>query len=892
MHAATSFSTPDRRSSNPVLEGMLKKNRPGQGVEFEPAASPQANGTASFTKIHSESLSSEYPDASHARKTREKNLHSQETLIQIGKLEVQISALRKELKVAESQEEEKTAAKIRAQMNSLESDKKKLIAASRPSGRRQAESLANPDGEIRATSRKHGSKPTTPLQSGNTPPSTASGRSAAAGSHASTALLADERMVLLNEMVAERQARKKVVSNQLAALNQTHAESKEISAARETLRELQEEIDTLTKIIPIFSSPVAGEKDAATPSGKPSSSQGKGSTDSAAAPIRDIIRRTTTRQRGAESGAKPLKRSENPVRNSTLYPQGVKHLLNTTGKQLTDEVVKEADTLSDELDALLKERFKLQQSTKVARSQEDRQTLIGQARDLDQKILSCTSDLNRIVKKAEAIENAVLPKSERLPAAEREKRYADLLERFKSDDTRKLEATHKQLLDAYIRENASGTNTLAMLGGAIANLCTFSVGSAATRALGAYGMAVGGTFGGAAIAGALHAVLTLPILKQVMRETWTSPILAEYNNHWKLLGASWGDWWRGEQDKAKYASKDPGKTELLTIEQRLAEDEGWFQLFLDRFRVEELPYFTFMGNYISKGFASGTRAVTSLGKSAYVWSEGSMHLPMGWISGAETSVLIQEMRSQLPTAKLVPIPSRELAAAEAACLESLLRDLTTGLGILRSNDQRPADDPSDREMLKAMAKTRKALASANMRSQILGTLRQEIKSQFTSLDAFLDTLAEAVARFVVLLPSSGVSYAMAAWRLSPDPLTAMLGHIIPAVLLILPPGWTARGLFSGLVRAALQAIVNGRAPDIAAGRQASVTTTTRVPSTVRATSPVGSDAEESSIVTGIDSETSDESSEESIVVGSHTEGDITDSDEEWEGQAKKNFVNF
>lgn len=569
------------------------------------------------------------------------------------------------------------------------------------------------------------------------------------------------------------------------------------------------------------------------------------------------------------------------------------HLLNTTGKQRADKILAKTDQLSNTLDELLKKRIALHKDIQSATNSSTRSELARQCQALDEQILSCTANLNRIVKKTEAIENAVLPKSERLPAADREKRYAALLGRFKSEETKKLEATHKQLLEAYIQENAAGTTTLTMLGGAIANLCTFSVGTATTRAMGAYGMGLAGTFGGAVISGALHAVLTLPILKQVMRETWTSPILAEYNNYWKLVGASWGDWWRSEQDKAKYTSKNPGKTELLTIEQRLAEEEAFGPLFSNRFKVEELPYFTFMGNYISKGFASGTQAVTSLGKTAYVWADGAMHIPMGWISGAETSVLIQELRSQLPTAKLVPLPSRELAAAEAACLESLLGDLTAGLATLRNDDKRNADDPSDREMLKAMAKTRKALASANLRSQVLGTLRQEIKAQFTSQDAFLDLLAEVVARIVVLLPSSAVGYAMAAWRMSSDPLTAMLGHMVPAVLLILPPGWTARGLVSGPVRAALQAIVNGRAPDIAAGKTAPSTTATRVPTAARATSPDGTDADaEQSVVISFGSETSDESSEESSVVVTLTEGDVSDSDDEWDGQEESDVVNF
>jgi hypothetical protein len=271
-----------------------------------------------------------------------------------------------------------------------------------------------------------------------------------------------------------------------------------------------------------------------------------------------------------------------------------------------------------------------------------------------------------------------------------------------------------------------------------------------------------------------------------------------------------------------------------------------------------------------------------------------MHLPMGWISGAETSLLIQELRSQLPKAKLVPIPSREIASAEAEYLDSLLNELTTGLAQLRNDENRGLADPTDREMLKAIVKTRKALASAKLRSEFLGTLRHEVKSQFTSLDPFLDMLAEVVARVVVLLTSSEVSYHMRAWRLSRDPVTAMLGHMIPAVLLILPPGWTARPLVSGPVRAALQAIFNGRGQDVTAAQQGPTTTATQLPKPIKSSSPDGTDdtADSGSVMSSVDSEKSEESSEESSVVVTLSEGDLNDSDSEWEGNEKPEYVGF
>jgi hypothetical protein len=53
-------------------------------------------------------------------------------------------------------------------------------------------------------------------------------------------------------------------------------------------------------------------------------------------------------------------------------------------------------------------------------------------------------------------------------------------------------------------------------------------------------------------------------------------------------------------------------------------------------------------------------------------------------------------------------------------------------------------------------------------------------------------------------------------RKSRDPLDMFLGHAIPAVLLIFPPGFSCRALYSGLIRALIQQGVNGQAGHLAA----------------------------------------------------------------------------
>ena len=300
-----------------------------------------------------------------------------------------------------------------------------------------------------------------------------------------------------------------------------------------------------------------------------------------------------------------------------------------------------------------------------------------------------------------------------------------------------------------------------------------------------------------------------------------------------------------------------------------------------------MPYYSFMGNYMTKGMAGATLPHLGLDKTSTAVADAAMHLPMGWISGAETSMLIQEQRSQLPKAKLVPLPSKEISSAEAEYLASLLGNLQGGLQKLLNSKQLGPEDPTEREMLKAISRTSKALDSATLRSKFLGTLRQEISAGFANLDATLDTLTEVISRTLVLLPSNGASYLLASWRASPDPLTAALGHIIPAALLILPPGWTMRPLTSALIRAILQAIFNGRAPDVTADNNATKDKGVSVPDALKLQSQ--DESELGDVTIDMRRHDGDESSD---IVGSRTEGDESDSDSEWGGREPKNLIAF
>lgn len=872
-HETTQFHAP-----NPALDILLKK-KPGENLVNE-ALSSQADiqKKVSFEKIHNEASSSSYADSSHSLNERKKNIEAQEILTKVRDLELEIKHHRKALKRAKKKGNENSIQNIRKALKSLSKKKEMLLNTSVTGINEQNKNQApvsNSTGSGQATLRSGDL-----IGSENTKPSQAA--------LLATNSLKESSLRGLIFMLDERLGNLEEAEERLSQFKAAHRPADDIASEEKKIQFLRSEINTLNTTLTIFVKDFPndsnGEKNSTPPSSQP--------VIDGSAPVnqetRELIRKVTTRRTRNKTGNKPLKRSENPVRNSTLYTdEEVLKLLNTKGKQLTKGIHSNIDKATTEFERLMQDRSSLHQKIDDAEDSEDRKKLSEELKLLDKKILATSGKLNQILEKTETIERTVRKQAPQLSDDEKEQRYIALTEKFKSKETKSLEKKYKDLLADYVKQNSLGTTTLTMLGGAIANLGTLSIGSGVTRIMTGFGFPLAGVFSGAVIGGGLHAILTTPILKQVMRETWTSPILSEFNNHCKLVGASWGDWWRNEGKKAKYVSKDTSNPNLLTIKERRKEETSFRELFQTRYKVEEIPYYPFMGNYMSKGMAGATLPHWGLDKTSAAVADAAMHLPMGWISGAETSMLIQEQRSQLPKAKLVPLPSREISSAEAEYLASLLGNLQGGLQKLLNSKQLGPEDPTEREMLKAISRTSKALDSATLRSKFLGTLRQEISAEFANLDAKLDTLTEVISRTLVLLPSNGASYLLASWRASPDPLTAALGHIIPAALLILPPGWTMRPLTSALIRATLQAIFNGRAPDVTADNNATKDKGVSVPDVLKSQSQ--DESELGDVTIDMRRHDGDESSD---IVGSRTEGDESDSDSEWGGREPKNLIAF
>ena len=251
--------------------------------------------------------------------------------------------------------------------------------------------------------------------------------------------------------------------------------------------------------------------------------------------------------------------------------------------------------------------------------------------------------------------------------------------------------------------------------------------------------------------------------------------------------------------------------------------------------------------------------------------EWIVHSVMGWFSGAQTVAGIQLARSQVPGAKEEAVPNREIHAAHAALLTSLLDDLENAYKNQRTADNAESHVGVERDLLKAIRRTKKSLAQAETKSQFGGTFWYEFVAQFKSADARADVASEVLGRALSVMPAAWLSNFLASWRTSGDPVLTFAGHALPALLLIAPPGWTLRPLYTGFFRALIQAAINGRSPD------------------VRTAQPEPHDSivesADSSSFYDSDFETSDDrSAAESVIIDSVDGGSHeTDSDDEWVG---------
>jgi len=375
-----------------------------------------------------------------------------------------------------------------------------------------------------------------------------------------------------------------------------------------------------------------------------------------------------------------------------------------------------------------------------------------------------------------------------------------LLESCKSEKTYSLEEKYDALVSELKQENANSPYTPARI--AVAGASAFSVSFliadtlSRTVSMSAYIPAF--------ITGTLHVIAAGPVAKSIMPNMWSSPVLAELNNNFKLRGASWGEQWQGQASEKKYLSKYPEHPGKISIEQRLEEEQSLNNLLAARYKDEEASYFFFTMNYLLKAMgAAMVSKAFSTGTQTYKLIEATLHGVCGNLSGASYLFSQQAARSERNQSTNILTPTRKIFSAKAEELQSLLDDIENNLKKSESNPRHDTRDLTHHLLIKAQQQVQNELKIATLQASWLGLLRHELSINF-ALGSRLDTIAEIVGRSISLLPLSIINEVTSNWRNSSDPWLVFIGHALPAAILTMPPGLTARPLYSGAIRSALQ----------------------------------------------------------------------------------------
>jgi hypothetical protein len=375
-----------------------------------------------------------------------------------------------------------------------------------------------------------------------------------------------------------------------------------------------------------------------------------------------------------------------------------------------------------------------------------------------------------------------------------------LLESCKSEKTYSLEEKYDALVSELKQEHANSPYTPAKI--AVAGASAFSVSFliadtlSRTVSMSAYIPAF--------ITGTLHVIAAGPVAKSIMPNMWSSPVLAELNNNFKLRGASWGEQWQGQASEKKYLSKYPEHPGKISIEQRLEEEQSLNNLLAARYKDEEASYFFFTMNYLLKAMgAAMVSKAFSTGTQTYKLIEATLHGVCGNLSGANYLFSQQAARSERNQSTNILTPTRKIFSAKAEELQSLLDDIENNLKKSESNPRHDTRDLTHHLLIKAQQQVQNELKIATLQASWLGLLRHELSINF-ALGSRLDTIAEIVGRSISLLPLSIINEVTSNWRNSSDPWLVFIGHALPAAILTMPPGLTARPLYIGAIRSALQ----------------------------------------------------------------------------------------
>lgn len=456
-----------------------------------------------------------------------------------------------------------------------------------------------------------------------------------------------------------------------------------------------------------------------------------------------------------------------------------------------------------------------------------------------------------------------------------------LLEKIKSDRTRELEHQYHEALNEYKREldtySCTWLKSIAgkFFAGPLAFAVSFGTGNTLNRLVPpehqrwiSYSIAP-------LWSASFHALFAGPIAKQCLSRMWTSPILGEMNNYFRLLGSYAADRYKGESGEKKYNSKDPAKTEKLTIGERWAEERSVNQINFERMKTEEAGFAGYSINYILKGIAPAFfPEVYSSKELSTRGNDAAAHFVAGAVSSAENVYAQQYLRSRDPKAKELTLPTQAISGMEAAHLRSLAIDLATAI----DSDEYKDDHKARHTLVRLLRQTNKAAVIAERKSTCLGTLKQELMDSLKDAPSRLDMTSEIIGRFISLMFVAGMSQVTAEFRKSTNPGLRFLGHVIPAIDLIAPPGWAFRGLYAGYIRALLQFFYELKKPD---DKQPDLVT--RIPKSVQ--NPMDGGTQSTSKADEIHNEVSNDADndadDDSSIFVSMT--DDSDDSDDWDG---------
>lgn len=384
-----------------------------------------------------------------------------------------------------------------------------------------------------------------------------------------------------------------------------------------------------------------------------------------------------------------------------------------------------------------------------------------------------------------------------------------LLETIKSPKTIALENDYDEAFKEYKRELDTYSCTWLkaaagkLFAGPVAFCASFLVGNTLTRLVPPDHQRWVNYLISTPWSGAAHPLFTGPVANQLLSQMWTSPILGEMKNYYLLLGSYGADRWKGELDKKKYTSKDLKKTEKLTIVERWAEERSIHEINCERMKTEETGYLAYTMNYILKSIGPTVAPAAFASKDLLTRGYDAIaHGVAGAISSAQYVYSQQYLRSLDPKAKENILPTLEISGMEAAKLKSLADDLDNAI----HSDQYKNDPVARPALARLHRTTNRAAIIAERKSHYFGTLIHELRNSFKDVPSSLDMTAEALGRIVSLMFVAGMSQVTSALRQSTDPGLRFLGHAIPAIDLIVPPGWAFRGLYIGYIRAAFEVV--------------------------------------------------------------------------------------